>query len=134
MQRRVFPDGRTQSVDPEIDPARPSATGPGVSGDALNNLIERVDGLEVQLRALTAQVEEQGNRNRELEREIARLRTELGGRIERLEQQTGAVAGPPERAGRRRRDRPARDAARPARTAAAAAGAARRRRRGRGGL
>ena len=99
VQRRVFPDGRTQSVDPEIDPARPSPSGPGVSGDALNNLIERVDGLEVQLRALTAQVEEQGNRNRELEREITRLRTELGGRIERLEQQSGAAAGLPERTG-----------------------------------
>ena len=99
VQRRVFPDGRTQSVDPEIDPARPDATGPGVRGDALNNLIERVDGLEVQLRALTAQVEEQGNRNRELEREVARLRTELGGRVDRLEQQGGALAGPPERTG-----------------------------------
>ena len=60
-------------------------------------MIERVDGFEVQLRALTAQVEEQGNRNRELESEIARLRTELGGRIDRLEQQSGALAGPPER-------------------------------------
>ncbi|WP_444855204.1 YbgF trimerization domain-containing protein [Sphingosinicella sp.] len=99
VQRRVFPDGRTQSVDPEIDPARPDPSGPGASGDAVGNLIERIDGLEVQLRALTAQVEEQGNRNRELEREIGRLRTELGGRIERLEQQTGAAAGPPERTG-----------------------------------
>ena len=97
VQRRVFPDGRSQSVDPEIDPARPGTTEPGISGDALNNLIERVDGLEVQLRALTAQIEEQGNRNRQLEQEIGRLRSDLGGRIERLEQQTGAVAGPPER-------------------------------------
>jgi len=99
VQRRVFPDGRTQSVDPEIGPSRPGTTGPGVSGDALNNLIERVDGLEGQLRALTSQVEEQGNRSREMEREIARLRSELGGRLDRLEQQSGAVAGPPERTG-----------------------------------
>jgi TolA-binding protein len=99
VQRRVFPDGRTQSVDPEIGPTRPAQTGPGVSGDALNNLIERVDGLEGQLRALTSQVEEQGNRSREMEREIARLRSELGGRVDRLEQQNGAAAGPPERAG-----------------------------------
>ena len=98
LQRRVFPDGRSQSVDPEIGPARPNASGPGANGDAVGNLIERVDGLEVQLRALTAQVEEQGNRSRELEREIGRLRTELNGRIGRLEQQTGATAGPPERA------------------------------------
>jgi TolA-binding protein len=99
LQRRVFPDGRTQSVDPEIGPARPGLSGPGASGDAVANLIERVDGLEGQLRALTAQVEEQGNRNRELEREIGRLRGELGGRIERLEQQSGASAATPERVG-----------------------------------
>lgn len=96
LQRRVFPDGRTQSVDPEIGPTRPSTPGPGASGDALNNLIERVDGLEGQLRALTSQVEEQGNRGREMEREIARLRSELGGRIDRLEQGSAASA-PPER-------------------------------------
>jgi TolA-binding protein len=99
VQRRVFPDGRTQSVDPEISPSRPGPLGPGASGDALANLIERVDGLEVQLRALTAQVEEQGNRNRQLEQEIGRLRSELNGRIERLEQQSGAAVGPPERTG-----------------------------------
>ncbi|MGE0179178.1 MAG: hypothetical protein AB7O91_05105 [Sphingomonas sp.] len=94
VQRRVFPNGRTQSVDPEIDPTRPDADTPGVSGDALANLIERVNGLEVQLRALTSAVEEQGNRNRQLEQDLARLRTELTGRIERLEQQTGSAAPP----------------------------------------
>ena len=99
LQRRVFPDGRTQSVDPEIGPSRVGPSGPGASGDAVGNLIERVDGLEVQLRALTAQVEEQGNRNRELERDIGRLRSELNGRIERLEQQSGSSAATPERTG-----------------------------------
>jgi len=94
VQRRVFPDGRTQSVDPEINPARPDPGAPEVTGDALGNLIERVNGLEVQIRALTAGVEEQGDRNRQLEQEIARLRSELTGRVERLEQQTGAAAPP----------------------------------------
>lgn len=93
LQRRVFPDGRTQSVDPEIGPSRPGFSGPGASGDAVGNLIERVDGLEVQLRALTAQVEERDNRNRELERELGQLR----GRVERLEQQGGSYATTPER-------------------------------------
>lgn len=95
LQRRVFPDGRTQSVDPEIGPSRPGPSGPGTSGDAVGNLIERVDGLEVQIRALTAQVEEQSNRGREMEREFGALRS----RIERLEQQSGSAATIPERAG-----------------------------------
>lgn len=118
VQRRVFPDGRTQSVDPEIDPSRPGTATPGVSGDALINLIERVSGLEVQLRALTSAVEEQENRNRQLEQEIARLRTELNGRVERLEQQAGSTAPPPSPPARTPRQTPP-PAADPAPTAPA---------------
>lgn len=93
VQRRVFPDGA--QIDPEIGAPRSVATTPGLSGDALQNLVDRVDGIEVQLRVLTSQSEEQGNRQRQIEQDLARLRTDLAGRVERLEQQNGAVATPP---------------------------------------
>ena len=88
VQRRVFPGGR---VEPEIVP-QTQGIQPSASGDALGNLVERVNSLESQLRTLTGQVEEQGYRTRQMEQEIGRLRTELIGRVDRLEQQ----ARPPE--------------------------------------
>jgi len=94
VQRRVFPDGSAQFVEPEIGP-RPS-TGPGgtLSGDALSSLTSRVDALESQLRALTGQVEENGNRTRQLEAEIGRLRTDLTARLDRIDA-PAQVAPPP---------------------------------------
>ena len=88
VQRRVFPGGR---VEPEIVP-QTQGIQPSASGDALGNLVERVNSLESQLRTLTGQVEEQGYRTRQMEQEIGRLRTELIGRVDRLVQQ----ARPPE--------------------------------------
>jgi TolA-binding protein len=85
VQRRVFPGGRTQFVEPEIRPEERAQPSGGVSGDALASLAARVDALESQLRSLTGQVEEQGYRTRQLEEQIARLRSDLGGRLERLE-------------------------------------------------
>ena len=84
VQRRVFPGGRAQFVEPEL---RPEAAGPsgGLSGDALASLVARVDALESQLRSLTGQVEEQGFRSRQLDDQLTRLRNELTGRLDRLE-------------------------------------------------
>jgi TolA-binding protein len=86
VQRRVFPDGRAQFVEPEIRPQTGVPARPGVSGDALSSLASRVDALETQLRALTGQIEEQDYRSRQLEEQITRLRNDLQGRVERLEQ------------------------------------------------
>lgn len=86
VQRRVFPGGRTQFVEPEIGNQAPAERPGGLSGDGMTNLVSRVDALETQLRVLTGQVEEQGFRTRQLEDQIARLRTDLQGRMERIEQ------------------------------------------------
>lgn len=77
VQRRVFPNG---NVEPEIGDQ--PATGPGgnLSGDAIASLTSRVDALEAQLRALTGQVEENGFRTRQLEQQVAQLRTDLAAR------------------------------------------------------
>jgi TolA-binding protein len=85
VQRRVFPGGRAQFVEPEIGAEPAAPTTPTPTGDALMNLTARVDALEAQLRSLTGQVEEQGFRTRQLEQQIGQLRTDLTARLDRLE-------------------------------------------------
>ena len=88
VQRRVFPNGRTQFVEPEIGgerPAAPAGLQPG--GDALSTLTARVDALEGQLRSLTGQIEEQGFRSRQIEEQLTRLRTDVQARLDRIEHQ-----------------------------------------------
>lgn len=94
VQRRVFPGGRAQFVEPEI---RAETQGPatGLSGDALSSLVARVDALESQLRSITGQVEEQGNRTRQLEQEVGRLRGDLQARLDRIEQANRPATPPP---------------------------------------
>ena len=98
VQRRVFPNGRSQFVEPEIRPEAPSGPPGESTGDALSSLAARVDALEAQLRSLTGQVEEQGFRTRQMEDQIGQLRSELQGRLDRLEQGArppAAAAEPP---------------------------------------
>ncbi len=95
VQRRVFPDGRTQFVEPEIGAEAPAGPGPNLSGDALSSLNARVDAVEAQLRALTGQVEENGFRTRQVEEQIGRLRTDLEARLDRAEAQARPAAIPP---------------------------------------
>ena len=95
VQRRVFPGGRTQFVAPEIEPQPGVTAQPGLSGNALSSLAGRVDALEAQLRSLTGQIEEQEYRSRQLEEQITRLRDELQGRLDRIEQQRREAAAPP---------------------------------------
>jgi TolA-binding protein len=95
VQRRVFPNGNAQFVEPEIG-AQPGA-GPGgnLSGDALSNLSARVDAIEAQLRSLTGQIEESSHRSTAVEEQVTRLRAELSGRIERLEAPARPAVEPP---------------------------------------
>ena len=97
VQRRVFPNGNAQFVEPEIGAQPRSAPGGNFSGDALANLSARVDAIEAQLRTLTGQIEESNHRSTALDEQITRLRAELSGRIERLEApvRPAAVEPPP---------------------------------------
>ncbi|MGQ0558697.1 MAG: YbgF trimerization domain-containing protein [Sphingosinicella sp.] len=97
VQRRVFPGGRAQFVQPENQPAQPPADGSPASGDALASLAARVDALETQLRVLTGQVEEQGFRFRQLEEQITRLRADLDARTLRQEPPPPRPTPPPMR-------------------------------------
>ena len=95
VQRRVFPGGNAQFVEPEIGPAAGPPPGGNATGDALANLSARVDAIEAQLRTLTGQIEESSHRGIALEEQITRLRAELSGRIERLEAPVRPAAAEP---------------------------------------
>ncbi len=112
VQRRVFPGGRAQFVEPEIS-AETETASPPPPNDAMINLSARVDALESQLRSLTGQVEEQGHRTRQVEQQLGQLRTEIQARFDRLE------PAPPPRAEPAETDSPP-----PDETAAAPAGTA----------
>jgi TolA-binding protein len=88
VQRRVFPNG---NVEPEVTPQGPAQPGGAPGGDAVTSLTQRVDALESQLRGLTGQVEENGNRTRQLEEQIARLRTDLTARLDRVDPPQGTA-------------------------------------------
>jgi TolA-binding protein len=89
VQRRVFPNG---NVQPEVGESAPAGPQGAAGGDAMTSLIQRVDALETQLRALTGQVEENGYRTRQLEEQVARLRTDLTARLDRVDPPAPAPA------------------------------------------
>lgn len=95
VQRRVFPNGA--EIAPEIDPRQPAGTQAGVpASSAVADLTARVDSLEAQLRELTGQIEQNGNRLRQAEEALNRLRDSTGARLDVLER-SGAPAAEPVR-------------------------------------
>ncbi len=109
VQRRVFPGGNVP-VEPEIGSPDIVQPGGAPGGDAITSLTQRVDALETQLRALTGQIEENGYRTRQLEEQIARLRTDFTARLDRVDPPQAAApprSEPPlRRAAGRSRDHP----------------------------
>jgi TolA-binding protein len=84
VQRKVFPNGA--EVAPEIDRQQPAPLLPGApASSAVADLTARVDSLEAQLRELTGQIEQNGNRLRQVEEGISRLRDSTGARLDVLE-------------------------------------------------
>ncbi len=85
LQRQVFPKG--QPADTASFDDAPAASQTVVVAQSA-----RIDALERQLAEMTRLAEENGNRVATMETELARLRTELDGRLRRLE--SGAPADP----------------------------------------
>ena len=91
VQRRVFPGANAPYVGAEIEDQVRAPEQQGVaSGTAVSDLTARVDALESQLAQLTGQVEQNGNRLRQLETALASLRESTGSRLEALEKPTAA--------------------------------------------
>lgn len=93
IQRRVFPNGAPNTVEPELQPTRP-VTAPPVNetGDAIATLNARIEALEAQLARVTGQVEENGYRLGQLEEQVRAVRTDLAARLDRLEQAAATPA------------------------------------------
>jgi TolA-binding protein len=117
VQRRVFPGANVPMVGPEIDEsARPAEQGGSPGGSAVADLTARVDALESQLASLTGQIEQNGNRLRQLETALASFRESTGGRLDALEKPAANPAEPV-----RDEPVPAASTTRPSRPAAAPA-------------
>ncbi len=79
VQRKVFPDGKPLEAEIAPAPAPVEARGTPASSPVAD-LSARVDGIEAQLRSLTAQSEQNGFKVRQLEEQVARLAEELKAR------------------------------------------------------
>src|SRR3954462_10444899 len=96
VQRKVFPGGA--QVAPEIEPQAVAGGPTGVpASSAVADLTARVDSLEAQLRELTGQSEQNGNRLRQMENALAQLRDSTGGRLDALERGGTPEAAEPAR-------------------------------------
>lgn len=92
MQRKVFPGGAGQTLEPQITPET-STTVPGIpSSSPLSDLTQRVIALEEQQRTLTGQVEQGQYRLRQLEDAFAAYKRLADNRLKALEDRSVANA------------------------------------------
>lgn len=97
VQRKVFPNGPERLIEPEVTPARPSGTAPGVpASNPLSDLSARVAALETQLRSLTGQEEVTSHRLQQLEDAFAAYKHSTDARLQALEAGASAVAPRPD--------------------------------------
>jgi TolA-binding protein len=92
VQRKVFPGGAGQTVEPQITPET-NTNVPGIpSNSPLSDLTSRVTALEEQQRTLTGQVEQGQYRLRQLEDAFAAYKRGTDSRIKALEDRSTATA------------------------------------------
>lgn len=96
VQRRVFPGAEVPYVGAEIRPETPTQSVGVPATSAVADLNARVDGLEGQLRDLTAQTEQNANRLRQLEQAFSRYQTNVDARLEALEKAAAPAPAPEE--------------------------------------
>jgi len=94
VQRQVFPGGDKRFFAPEVVPSdAPPAVQPGSPATSpLADLIQRVDRMEAQQRALTGQVEQLQFQLRQLEQQLAKTRGDTEFRLNAIE---GKAVAPP---------------------------------------
>jgi TolA-binding protein len=94
VQRKVFPGGAGQLVEPQITPQQ-DTTVPGVPATApLADLIQRVNALEGQLTTLTGQIEQGEHRLRQLEEGFNAYKSATDARLKALEDRAAPAAAP----------------------------------------
>jgi TolA-binding protein len=98
VQRKVFPGGAGQTVEPQITAERDTVVPGTPSGTPLTDLTQRVGSLEEQVRSLTGQVEQGQYRLRQLEDAFNAYKRSADARLKALEE-TAASVTPREPAG-----------------------------------
>lgn len=93
VQRKVFPGGAGQTVEPQIVPETSIETPGTPAGTPLADLTQRVAALENQVQTLTGQVEQDGYRLKQLEDGFAAYKRATDTRLKALED-AGASAIP----------------------------------------
>jgi TolA-binding protein len=84
VQRKVFPGGA--AIEPQNGPTQLVPAGDGSPASApVVDLTARVDALEAQVKSLTGQVEQDGNRLKKLEEGLAAFRSKTDERIKMIE-------------------------------------------------
>src|SRR4051812_45787143 len=85
VQRKVFPGGAGQTIEPQIVPET-STDVPGTpSGSPIADLTQRVAALENQVQTLTGQVEQDGHRLRQIEDGFNAYKRSTDARLKALE-------------------------------------------------
>jgi TolA-binding protein len=86
VQRKVFPGGTQQYLEPEIKPEAAPAAPVGAPADSpVADLSRRVDALEKALAQMTGQVEQNGYNLRKLEDQFAKMKGDAEFRLNALE-------------------------------------------------
>ena len=86
VQRKVFPGGAGQYLQPEIDPARdPQAASGTPAASPIADLTARVASLEGQMASLTGQIEQAGYRTRQVQEAFDAYRRTTDDRLRALE-------------------------------------------------
>lgn len=93
VQRKVFPGGAGQTIEPQIVPDT-SVEAPGTpAGSALGDLTQRVAALENQVTSMTGQVEQGQYRMRQLEEAFNAYKRSTDARLKALEDTNTSVGG-----------------------------------------
>ncbi|MDG2533522.1 hypothetical protein P6144_07690 [Sphingomonas sp. HITSZ_GF] len=92
VQRKVFPGGAGQTVEPQITPETNTSIPGSPSSSPISDLTNRVTALEEQQRTLTGQVEQGQYRLRQLEDAFAAYKRGADARIKALEDKATATA------------------------------------------
>ncbi len=98
VSKRVLPKNQQTLIEPEImPPTEPAAPlpPPPASAASVNDLSDRIGAVERRQREITAQIEEQGNRLRQIEERLAKFQPDAEARLGKLEGTAGPTAATP---------------------------------------
>jgi len=94
VQRKVFPGGAGQTVEPQITTPDRGGPAPGIpASGVVSDLTARVNALESQQSALTGQIEQNQYRLRQLEEAFTAYKRSTDARLKALEDGASAIGG-----------------------------------------